>query len=67
LAPIGTSSAVAYAVGANGTAGLVSLTYCLPSFYALVILAHRHRVPAVCSLFKSKPRIGLCSREQQGV
>jgi aerobic C4-dicarboxylate transport protein len=52
LAPIGTFGAVAYAVGANGTAVLASLAYFVLTFYALVILFVVVVFGAVCALFR---------------
>ena len=51
LAPIGTFGAVAYAVGSNGTAVLVSLAYFVLTFYALVILFIVVVLGAVCAMF----------------
>jgi aerobic C4-dicarboxylate transport protein len=51
LAPIGTFGAVAYAVGSNGTAVLVSLAYFVLSFYALIVLFVLVVLGAVCALF----------------
>jgi aerobic C4-dicarboxylate transport protein len=52
LAPIGTFGAVAYAVGANGTAVLISLAYLVGAFFALVILFIVVVLGAVCALFR---------------
>lgn len=52
LAPIGTFGAVAYAVGSNGTAVLISLAYFVLTFYALVILFIVVVLGAVCALFR---------------
>lgn len=52
LAPIGTFGAVAYAVGSNGTAVLISLAYFVLAFYALVILFIVVVLGAVCALFR---------------
>ena len=52
LAPIGTFGAVAYAVGSNGTAVLVSLAYFVLTFYALVILFIVIVLGAVCAMFR---------------
>ena len=52
LAPIGTFGAVAYAVGANGTAVLVSLAYLVGAFFVLVILFIVVVLGAVCALFR---------------
>jgi aerobic C4-dicarboxylate transport protein len=51
LAPIGTFGAVAYAVGSNGTAVLVSLAYLVLTFYVLVILFILVVLGAVCAMF----------------
>ncbi len=51
LAPIGTFGAVAYAVGSNGTAILISLAYFVLTFYALVILFIVVVLGAVCAMF----------------
>src|ERR1700722_1077345 len=52
LAPIGTFGAVAYAVGANGTAVLISLAYFVLSFYAVIILFIVVVFGAICALFR---------------
>ena len=52
LAPIGTFGAVAYAVGANGTAVLISLAYFVLSFYAVIILFILVVFGAICALFR---------------
>ncbi len=52
LAPIGTFGAVAYAVGANGTAVLISLAYFVLTFYALIVLFIVIVLGAVCALFR---------------
>ena len=52
LAPIGTFGAVAYAVGANGTAVLISLAYLVVAFFALVALFIVVVLGAVCGLFR---------------
>ena len=52
LAPIGTFGAVAYAVGANGTAVLISLAYFVLSFYAVIILFIVVVFGALCALFR---------------
>ncbi|MFB9265313.1 cation:dicarboxylate symporter family transporter [Bradyrhizobium erythrophlei] len=52
LAPIGTFGAVAYAVGANGTAVLISLATFVLAFYLLVILFVVVVLSAVCALFR---------------
>jgi aerobic C4-dicarboxylate transport protein len=52
LAPIGTFGAVAYAVGSNGTAVLISLAYFVLTFYALVILFVVVVLGAVCAMFR---------------
>lgn len=52
LAPIGTFGAVAYAVGSNGTAVLVSLAYLVLAFYALVLLFIVVVLGAVCAAFR---------------
>lgn len=52
LAPIGTFGAVAYAVGSNGTAVLISLAYFVLTFYALVIMFVVVVLGAVCALFR---------------
>jgi aerobic C4-dicarboxylate transport protein len=52
LAPIGTFGAVAYAVGSNGTAVLVSLAYFVLTFYVLIILFIVVVLGAVCALFR---------------
>ncbi len=52
LAPIGTFGAVAYAVGANGTAVLISLAYFVLTFYALIILFIVVVFGAICALFR---------------
>ncbi len=52
LAPIGTFGAVAYAVGSNGTAVLISLAYFVLTFYALVILFIVVVLGAVCALLR---------------
>jgi aerobic C4-dicarboxylate transport protein len=52
LAPIGTFGAVAYAVGANGTAVLISLAYFVLSFYAVIILFIVVVFGAICAMFR---------------
>lgn len=52
LAPIGAFGAVAYAVGANGTAVLIALAYFVLSFYALVILFIVLVLGSLCALFQ---------------
>lgn len=52
LAPLGTFGAVAYAVGANGTAVLVALAYYVLAFYALVLLFVLVVLGAVCAAFR---------------
>lgn len=52
LAPIGTFGAVAYAVGANGTAVLISLAYFVAAFYVLNIGFIIIVFGAVCALFR---------------
>jgi len=52
LAPLGTFGAVAYAVGANGTAVLVSLAWFVLAFYVLVILFVIAVLGAIAALFK---------------
>jgi aerobic C4-dicarboxylate transport protein len=52
LAPIGTFGAVACAVGANGTAVLISLAYFVLSFYAVIILFIVVVFGAICALFR---------------
>ncbi len=52
LAPIGTFGAVAYAVGSNGTAVLISLAYLVLAFYALVLLFIAVVLGAVCAAFR---------------
>ncbi len=52
LAPIGTFGAVAYAVGANGTAVLMSLAYFVLAFYVLVVLFVVVVLGAISALFK---------------
>ncbi len=52
LAPIGTFGAVAYAVGANGTAVLISLAYFVLSFYAVIVLFIVVVFGAICALFR---------------
>ncbi|MFG1425303.1 cation:dicarboxylate symporter family transporter [Roseixanthobacter glucoisosaccharinicivorans] len=52
LAPIGTFGAVAYAVGANGTAVLISLAYFVAAFYVLIIGFIIVVFGAVCALFR---------------
>jgi aerobic C4-dicarboxylate transport protein len=52
LAPIGTFGAIAYAVGSNGTAVLVSLAYYVLTFYALIILFIVVVLGTVCTLFR---------------
>lgn len=52
LAPIGTFGAVAYAVGANGTAVLIALAYFVLAFYLLVVLFILVVLGAVCALFR---------------
>ena len=51
LAPIGTFGAIAYAVGSNGTAVLISLAYFVLTFYALVLLFIVVVLGAVCAVF----------------
>lgn len=51
LAPLGTFGAVAYAVGANGTAVLISLAYFVAAFYALVILFVVVILGGICATF----------------
>lgn len=52
LAPIGTFGAVAYAVGSNGTAVLVSLAYLVLAFYALALLFIVVVLGGVCAAFR---------------
>ncbi|OWJ68954.1 dicarboxylate/amino acid:cation symporter [Inquilinus limosus] len=52
LAPLGTFGAVAYAVGANGTAVLLSLAYLVGAFFVLVILFIVMVLGTVCTLFR---------------
>ncbi|MDB5514434.1 MAG: C4-dicarboxylic acid, orotate and citrate transporter [Tardiphaga sp.] len=52
LAPIGTFGAVAYAVGSNGTAVLISLAYFVLTFYALIILFIVVVLGAICAMFR---------------
>ncbi len=52
LAPIGTFGAMAYAVGANGTAVLVSLIYMVLFFYVTVILFIVVVLGAVSAIFR---------------
>ncbi len=52
LAPIGTFGAVAYAVGSNGTAVLVSLAYFVLTFYALVIIFIVAVLGTICAMFR---------------
>ncbi len=52
LAPIGTFGAVAYAVGSNGTAVLISLAYFVLSFYALIILFIVVVLGGICAAFR---------------
>jgi aerobic C4-dicarboxylate transport protein len=52
LAPIGTFGAVAYAVGANGTAVLVSLAYLVAVFYLAVLLFIGIVLGAVSLIFR---------------
>jgi len=52
LAPIGTFGAIAYAVGSNGTAVLLSLIYFVMAFYALIILFVVVILGAICALFR---------------
>jgi aerobic C4-dicarboxylate transport protein len=52
LAPIGTFGAIAYAIGSNGTAVLVSLAYYVLTFYALIILFVVVVLGTVCTLFR---------------
>ena len=52
LAPIGTFGAVAYAVGANGTAVLISLAWFVLAFYLLVILFVIVVLGAISALFR---------------
>lgn len=51
LAPIGTFGAVAYAVGANGTAVLISLAWFVLTFYLLVVLFVVVVLGGICALF----------------
>jgi aerobic C4-dicarboxylate transport protein len=51
LAPIGTFGAVAYAVGSNGTAVLVSLAYFVLTFYVLIVLFIVVVLGAICAVF----------------
>ena len=52
LAPIGTFGAVAYAVGANGTAVLMSLAYFVLTVYAAVVLFILIVLGTICALFR---------------
>ena len=52
LAPIGTFGAVAYAVGANGTAVLASLATLVLAFYALVLFFILVVLGGVCAAFR---------------
>ncbi|MFG1466082.1 cation:dicarboxylase symporter family transporter [Xanthobacter sp. DSM 24535] len=52
LAPIGTFGAVAYAVGANGTAVLISLAYFVAAFYVLIIGFIIIVFGTICALFR---------------
>lgn len=51
FAPLGTFGAVAFAVGSSGTAALLSLTYLVLSFYAVVILFIVVVLGTVCAAF----------------
>jgi len=52
LAPLGAFGAIAYAVGANGTAVLLSLAYFVLAFYALVLLFIVAVLGSICALFR---------------
>lgn len=52
LAPIGTFGAVAYAVGANGTAVLISLAYFVLTVYAAVVIFILVVLGSICALFR---------------
>lgn len=52
FAPIGTFGAVAYAVGSSGSSVLLSLTYLVLSFYAVVLLFIVIVLGSIAALFK---------------
>ncbi|WP_027531730.1 cation:dicarboxylate symporter family transporter [Bradyrhizobium sp. WSM3983] len=52
LAPIGTFGAIAYAVGSNGTAVLLSLIYFVMAFYVLVGMFIVVVLGSICALFR---------------
>ncbi|WP_407178761.1 cation:dicarboxylate symporter family transporter [Bradyrhizobium sp. STM 3562] len=52
LAPIGTFGAIAYAVGSNGTAVLLSLIYFVAAFYVLIILFIAVVLGTICAAFR---------------
>ncbi|WP_157449838.1 cation:dicarboxylase symporter family transporter [Bradyrhizobium sp. ARR65] len=52
LAPIGTFGAIAYAVGSNGTAVLLSLIYFVAAFYVLIVLFIVVVLGTICAAFR---------------